>query len=57
MILYVFFAAELPTTVITKLIIKMAAIEERLAKGCVEDPQISALISAFFIQRDLITVE
>lgn len=43
--------------VISKLIIKMADIEERLAKGCVEEPQITALISTFFIQRDLVSVE
>uniref|UniRef100_A0A336KMU1 Activator 1 subunit 5 n=1 Tax=Culicoides sonorensis TaxID=179676 RepID=A0A336KMU1_CULSO len=48
---------ELPHRVISKLIMKMAAIEERLAVGCVEEPQLSALIAAFFIARNQVTIE
>lgn len=52
-----FIAVELPHRVISKLIMKMAAIEERLACGCVEEPQISALISAFYIARNEVSIE
>ncbi|XP_013102568.2 replication factor C subunit 5 [Stomoxys calcitrans] len=48
---------ELPMSVMNKIIIKMAAIEERLAKGCTEGPQTTALIAAFFIHRDHVTLE
>ncbi|XP_063698595.1 replication factor C subunit 5 [Culicoides brevitarsis] len=48
---------ELPHRVISKLIMRMAAIEERLACGCVEEPQISALISAFYIARNEVSIE
>lgn len=48
---------ELPMSVLNKLIIKMASIEERLAKGCSEGPQITALIGAFFLIRDMVTLE
>jgi replication factor C subunit 3/5 len=48
---------ELPPRVICSLLVKMAEIEERLAGGCVENPQISSLISAFVIARDQVTLE
>uniref|UniRef100_A0A1B0AK70 Activator 1 subunit 5 n=1 Tax=Glossina pallidipes TaxID=7398 RepID=A0A1B0AK70_GLOPL len=48
---------EMPMSVMNNLIIKMAAIEERLAKGCTEAPQLTALIGAFFIHRDQVTLE
>lgn len=44
-------------SVMNKIIIKMASIEERLAKGCTEGPQTTALIAAFFIHRDHVTLE
>ncbi|XP_055909778.1 replication factor C subunit 5 [Eupeodes corollae] len=48
---------ELPMSVMNKIIIKMADIEERLAKGCTEGTQTTALIAAFFICRDMVTLE
>lgn len=48
---------ELPMSVMNKIIIKMADIEERLAKGCTENTQTTALIAAFFICRDMVTLE
>ncbi|XP_017477172.1 PREDICTED: replication factor C subunit 5-like [Rhagoletis zephyria] len=48
---------EIPPGVMNKLVIKMASIEERLAKGCTEAPQTTALISAFFICRDMVSLE
>ncbi|XP_055615508.1 replication factor C subunit 5 [Toxorhynchites rutilus septentrionalis] len=48
---------ELPPRVISQLLIKMAAIEERLAAGCVEKPQLAALIAAFNMARDQVIVE
>ena len=44
-------------SVMNELIIKMASIEERLAKGCTEGPQTTALISAFFLCRDMVSLE
>jgi replication factor C subunit 3/5 len=40
-----------------QLLIKMAEIEERLAAGCVEKPQLAGLIAGFQIARDQVTVE
>lgn len=48
---------ELPNRIISQLIIKMACIEERLAQGCVEKIQVSALISAFRIARSQVTLD
>ncbi|EDW76049.1 uncharacterized protein Dwil_GK15259 [Drosophila willistoni] len=48
---------ELPMSVMNKLIIKLAQIEERLSKGCTEGAQIAALVSAFFICRDMVSLE
>ncbi|XP_037934930.1 replication factor C subunit 5-like isoform X2 [Teleopsis dalmanni] len=48
---------EIPMSVMNKLIIKLASIEERLAKGCSEGPQTTALVSAFFICREMVTME
>lgn len=48
---------ELPMSVMNKLIIKMADIEERLAKGCTEGTQTTALIASFFICREMVTLE
>lgn len=48
---------ELPMSVLNKLIIKMASLEERLAKGCSEGPQLTALISAFYTCRDMVSLE
>lgn len=39
------------------LIIRMAAIEARLAAGCTEDIQVAALVSAFHLCRDDVTLE
>lgn len=39
------------------LIIKMSDIEQRLSIGCLENPQVSALIAAFQIARELVTVD
>lgn len=48
---------ELPPRVMSQLLIKMAALEERLAGGCVEKPQLASLIAAFQIARDQVIVE
>lgn len=48
---------ELPPRVICQLVIKMANIEERLAQGCIEKIQVSALIAAFRIARNQVTVD
>lgn len=48
---------ELPGRVLSQLIIKMASIEERLAQGCTEKIQVSALIAAFRIARDQVTID
>lgn len=52
-----FVSVELPHRVMCNLLIKMAAIEERLASGCIEEPQVSALVSAFHIARDQVTAD
>lgn len=48
---------ELPHRVLSQLVIKLAALEERLAGGCVEEPQISAMIAAFYIARNQVSAE
>lgn len=48
---------ELPPRVISQLVIKLASIEERLAQGCTEKIQVSALIAAFRISRDQVTID
>jgi replication factor C subunit 3/5 len=48
---------ELPPRVMSQLVIKMASIEERLAQGCTEKIQVSALIAAFRIARDQVTAD
>lgn len=48
---------ELPPRILSQLIIKMASIEERLAQGCTEKIQVSALIAAFRLARNQITVD
>uniref|UniRef100_A0A182M4X1 Activator 1 subunit 5 n=1 Tax=Anopheles culicifacies TaxID=139723 RepID=A0A182M4X1_9DIPT len=45
---------EIPPRVSSQLLINLASIEERLADGCVEKPQITALISAFSKVRSLV---
>lgn len=50
-------AVELPMSVMNKLIVKMAQVEERLTKGCTETAQTAALVSAFFISRDMVSLE
>lgn len=50
-------AVELPPRVMCGLLIKMSDIEARLAGGCVEHIQVSALVSAFHLSRDEVTVE
>lgn len=44
-------------SVMNKLIVKLAQIEERLAKGCTEPAQTAALVAAFFICRDMVSLE
>jgi len=44
-------------SVMNKLIVKLAQIEERLAKGCTEVAQTAALVAAFFICRDMVSME
>lgn len=41
----------------SELIIKMSEIEVRLAAGCAENTQVSALIAAFQLARDTVTLE
>lgn len=55
--LFIIFLVELPPRVMCQLLIKMADIEERLASGCNEKPQVSSLIAAFQIARDCVTIE
>lgn len=50
------FAVEMPPRVLSILIIKLAEIEQALAGGASENPQISAMISAFQIAKDSISV-
>ncbi len=47
---------ELPNRILSQLVIKMADIEERLAFGCTEKIQVSALIAAFRIARNQVSV-
>lgn len=49
-------AVEMPPRVLSVLIIKLAEIEQALAGGASENPQISAMISAFQIAKDSISV-
>lgn len=44
-------------SVMNKLIVKTAQVEERLSKGCSEAAQTAALVSAFFISRDMVSLE
>lgn len=46
----------MPPRVLSVLIIKLAEIEQALAGGASENPQISAMISAFQIAKDSISV-
>lgn len=39
------------------LLIKMSDIEARLAAGCAEHIQVSALVSAFHLSREEVTLE
>ncbi|KAH8282727.1 hypothetical protein KR054_009328, partial [Drosophila jambulina] len=48
---------ELPMSTMNTLIIKLAQIEERLAKGCTESVQTAALLAAFTICRDMVALE
>lgn len=48
---------ELPPRVISQLIIKMGNIEERLAQGCTEKIQTSALVAAFRFARNQVSVD
>lgn len=48
---------QLPPRIISQLVIKMASIEERLAQGCSEKIQVSALIAAFRLARNQVTVD
>lgn len=48
---------ELPGRVISQLVVKMASIEERLAQGCTEKIQVSALVAAFRLARSQVTVD
>lgn len=48
---------ELPPRVISQLVIKMGNIEERLAQGCTEKIQISALVAAFRMARNQVSVD
>lgn len=57
-IVYGFYVSvELPMSVMNKLIVKLAQVEERLSKGCSEAAQTAALVSAFFISRDMVSLE
>ncbi|KAG4079825.1 hypothetical protein HA402_014956 [Bradysia odoriphaga] len=47
---------ELPPTVMNTLIVKLADIEVRLAAGCLEKPQLAALIGGFQLARDMVTL-
>lgn len=51
-----FLSVELPPTVMNTLIIKMADIEVRLAAGCLEKPQLAALIGGFQMARNMVTL-
>ncbi|XP_022232042.1 replication factor C subunit 5 isoform X2 [Drosophila obscura] len=47
---------ELPISIMNELIVKLAHIEERLAKGCTDIANTAALVSAFFICRDMVSL-
>ncbi|XP_037045364.1 replication factor C subunit 5 [Bradysia coprophila] len=47
---------ELPPTVMNTLIVKLADIEVRLAAGCLEKPQLAALIGGFQLARNMVTL-
>lgn len=47
---------ELPPRVMSCLLIKMASIEQNLANGCTERPQLSAFVAAFHIARSMVSV-
>lgn len=49
-------SVELPPTVMNTLIIKLADIEVRLAAGCLEKPQLAALIGGFQLARNMVTL-
>lgn len=49
-------SVEMPPRVLSALVIKLAEIEQSLAGGASENPQISAMISAFQIAKDSISV-
>lgn len=51
-----FISVELPPTVMNTLIIKLADIEARLAAGCLEKPQLAALIAGFQLARNMVTL-
>lgn len=48
---------ELPSAALVELIVKMADIENRLASGTNENIQLSALLSAFVMARDLVPLD
>lgn len=48
---------ELPPRVMCGLLIQMAAIEARLTAGCAEHIQVSALVSAFHLSREEVTID
>ncbi|BFF94992.1 replication factor C subunit 5 [Drosophila madeirensis] len=47
---------EFPVSIMNALIVKLAHIEERLAKGCTDVANTAALVSAFFICRDMVSL-
>lgn len=47
---------ELPPRVMSCLLIKMARIEQSLAVGCCEKPQLSSFVAAFQIARNMVSV-
>lgn len=49
------FLVELPPRVLSNLIIKMSEIEERLAAGCCEKPQVAAFVAAFHGSRAMVS--
>lgn len=50
------FSVKLPPDVLVSLLIKMADAEARLASGCSERIELAALIAAFQITRDQVSV-
>ena len=51
------FPVELPSVALVGLIVKMADIEHRLTSGTNENIELSALISAFYVTRDLVPID